>query len=53
MKPISLNKSTVRRGIAFLITALLSAVLLYAANQYVTSQIISFEGENANQYVKA
>ena len=53
MKPISLTKITIRRGIVFLVTALLSGVLLYAANQYVTSQTISFEGENANQYVKA
>lgn len=53
MKPISLNKSTLWRGVVFVLTVVLSGVLLYAANQYVTSQTISFAGENSNEYVKA
>lgn len=53
MKPFHLTKQTLRRGAVFLLTTLLSALLLYAANQYVTRDTVSFVGENTNQYVKA
>ena len=53
MKPFHLTKQTIRRSAVFLLTTLLSALLLYAANQYVTRDTVSFAGENTNQYVKA
>lgn len=53
MKQLHLTKQDIRRGAVFVLTAIVSAFLLYAANQYVTSETISFTGENTNEYVKA
>ena len=53
MKKLHLTRQEIRRGAIFLLTALISAFLLYAANQYIASETISFVGENTNEYVKA